>query len=144
VPIRDVLKSVGIRPGADAIKSTSVDGWTAGTPLSALTDPGRDAMFAIGMNGVALPAQHGYPVRMVVPGHYGFVSATKWVTHLEVTRFDDFEAYWTKRGWSAQAPIKTESAWSCPSRTGTSRPAPPPSPAWPGPAPRHQQGRGAG
>jgi DMSO/TMAO reductase YedYZ molybdopterin-dependent catalytic subunit len=118
VAVRDVLRSAGVRPGADAVKSTSIDGWTAGTPLSALTDPSRDAMFAIGMNGAALPAEHGYPVRMVVPGLYGFVSATKWVTHLEVTRFADFEAYWTKRGWSAQAPIKTESRLELPVRYG--------------------------
>jgi DMSO/TMAO reductase YedYZ molybdopterin-dependent catalytic subunit len=114
VPIREVLRAAGVRPGADAIKSTSIDGWTAGTPLSALTDPNRDAMFAIGMNGAALPAEHGYPVRMVVPGLYGYVSATKWVTHLEVTRFSDFEAYWTKRGWAAQGPIKTEARLELP------------------------------
>jgi sulfite oxidase len=109
VRIADVLASVGIRPGADAVKTTSHDGWTCGTPLSALTDPGRDAMFAIGMNGQPLPYDHGFPVRMVVPGLYGFVSATKWITEFEVTRFDEFEAYWTSRGWSAQAPVKTQS-----------------------------------
>jgi hypothetical protein len=92
--------------------------------LSALTDPNRDAMFAIGMNGAALPAEHGYPVRMVVPGLYGYVSATKWVTHLEVTRFSDFEAYWTKRGWSAQGPIKTESRLELPQPYGELKPGP--------------------
>lgn len=66
-------------------------------------------MLAVGMNGVPLPAAHGYPVRMVVPGLYGFVSATKWVTRLEVTNFTEFQAYWTQRGWSPQAPIKTQS-----------------------------------
>ncbi len=109
VRVADVLASVGVRPGADAVKSTSVDGWTCGTPLSALTDPKRDAMFAIGMNGQPLPYDHGFPVRMVVPGLYGFVSATKWITEFEVTRFDEFEAYWTSRGWSAQAAVKTQS-----------------------------------
>ncbi|MGQ0845707.1 MAG: molybdopterin-dependent oxidoreductase [Sporichthyaceae bacterium] len=109
VRIADVLAAAGIRPGADAVKSTSADGWTCGTPLSALTDPTRDSMFAIGMNGKPLPFQHGFPVRMVVPGLYGFVSATKWVTDLEVTRFDAFEAYWTQRGWAEQAPVKTQS-----------------------------------
>ena len=109
VRIADVLASVGIKPGADAVKSTSFDGWTCGTPLAALTDPSRDAMFAIGMNGQPLPYDHGFPVRMVVPGLYGFVSATKWITEFEVTRFDEFEAYWTSRGWSAQAPVKTQS-----------------------------------
>ena len=109
VRIADVLAAAGVRPGADAVKSTSVDGWTCGTPLSALTDRTRDAMFAIGMNGQPLPYDHGFPVRMVVPGLYGFVSATKWITEFEVTRFDEFEAYWTSRGWSAQAPVKTQS-----------------------------------
>ena len=109
VRVSDVLASVGIKAGADAVKSTSHDGWTCGTPLSALTDPKRDAMFAIGMNGQPLPYDHGFPVRMVVPGLYGFVSATKWITQLEVTRFDEFEAYWTSRGWSAQATVKTQS-----------------------------------
>jgi DMSO/TMAO reductase YedYZ molybdopterin-dependent catalytic subunit len=109
VRVSDVLASVGIKATADAVKTTSSDGWTCGTPLSALTDPGRDAMFAIGMNGQPLPYDHGFPVRMVVPGLYGFVSATKWITELEVTRFDEFEAYWSTRGWSAQAPVKTQS-----------------------------------
>ncbi|WP_410870471.1 molybdopterin-dependent oxidoreductase [Nocardia sp. A7] len=93
-------------PDADMVLSHSKDGWTAGSPLSALTD-GRDAMLAIGMNGEPLPIQHGYPARLVVPGLYGYVSATKWVTELEVTRFDKATAYWTRRGWSAQGPIKT-------------------------------------
>ena len=118
VRVSDVLKSVGIKPGADAVKSTSHDGWTCGTPLSALTDPSRDAMFAIGMNGQPLPYDHGFPVRMVVPGLYGFVSATKWITQLEVTRFDEFEAYWTSRGWSAQAPVKTQSRIELPKLRG--------------------------
>jgi DMSO/TMAO reductase YedYZ molybdopterin-dependent catalytic subunit len=109
VRIADVLASVGVSPNADAVKSTSVDGWTCGTPLSALTDPNRDAMFAIGMNGEPLPYDHGFPVRMVVPGLYGFVSATKWITEFEVTRFDQFQAYWSTRGWSEQAPVKTQS-----------------------------------
>jgi DMSO/TMAO reductase YedYZ molybdopterin-dependent catalytic subunit len=109
LPVRELLAAAKPKPGANAVRSHSVDGWTAGTPLSALTDPGRDAMLAIGMNGVPLPAQHGYPVRMVVPGLYGYVSATKWVVRLEVTRFDAFQAYWTSRGWAPQGPIKTES-----------------------------------
>ncbi|MGQ0844981.1 MAG: molybdopterin-dependent oxidoreductase [Sporichthyaceae bacterium] len=109
VPIRDILAIARPKPGADAVQQRSVDGWTCGTPLSALTDPKRDAMLAIGMNGVPLPVNHGYPVRMVVPGLYGYVSATKWVTEIEVTRFDAFEAYWTKRGWAVEGPVKTQS-----------------------------------
>jgi DMSO/TMAO reductase YedYZ molybdopterin-dependent catalytic subunit len=106
MPIRDVLKMARPKEGADMVLSTSVDGFSASTPLEVLQD-GRDAMLAIGMNDEPLPLEHGYPVRMVVPGLYGFVSATKWVVDLEVTRFADNKAYWTQRGWSERGPIKT-------------------------------------
>lgn len=106
--VRDLLAASGIHPDADMVLSTSIDGFTAGTPVDALTD-GRDAMLAIGMNGVPLPVEHGYPARLVVPGLYGYVSATKWVVDLELTRFDQAQAYWTKLGWSERGPIKTES-----------------------------------
>ncbi len=108
VPVADLLREAGVRPGADAVKQTSKDGWTCGTPLEVLTD-GRNALLAVAMNGAPLPVEHGFPVRTVVPGLYGFVSATKWVVDLEVTRFADFTAYWTARGWSARGPVKTES-----------------------------------
>jgi DMSO/TMAO reductase YedYZ molybdopterin-dependent catalytic subunit len=108
VPVRDLLDEVGPEPGADQVVSRSVDGFTAGTPTAVLRD-GRDAMLAIAMNGAPLPAEHGFPVRMVVPGLYGYVSATKWLVELEVTSFDAFDAYWVPRGWSQQAPIKTGS-----------------------------------
>jgi DMSO/TMAO reductase YedYZ molybdopterin-dependent catalytic subunit len=104
--VRDLLAEAGIDPQADMVLSTSVDGFTVGTPVAALTD-GRDSLLAVGMNGEPLPVEHGYPARLVVPGLYGFVSATKWVVDLELTRFDRAQAYWTKLGWSAQAPIKT-------------------------------------
>lgn len=107
VPIKDILDEVGVQPGADALLSTSEDGWTCGTPLAALTD-GRDALLALTMNGEPLPVPHGFPVRQVVPGLYGYVSATKWVTDWEITRFQDFKAYWTQRGWGPMGPIKTE------------------------------------
>jgi DMSO/TMAO reductase YedYZ molybdopterin-dependent catalytic subunit len=87
------------------VLSTSHDGFTASTPLEALTDD-RNAILAVGMNGEALPPEHGFPVRMVVPGLYGYVSATKWVTELKVTRFDQDRAYWTDNGYSEKAPIK--------------------------------------
>lgn len=106
--VRDLLRDAGIAADADMVLSTSIDGFTIGTPVEALTD-GRDSLLAIGMNGVPLPVEHGYPARLVVPGLYGFVSATKWVVDLELTRFDRTEAYWTKLGWSAQGPIKTQS-----------------------------------
>ncbi|MDP9982520.1 DMSO/TMAO reductase YedYZ molybdopterin-dependent catalytic subunit [Pseudarthrobacter oxydans] len=106
MPIRDVLTMAGPQEGADMVLSTSIDGFSASTPLEVLQDD-RDAMLAFGMNDEALPLEHGYPVRMVVPGLYGFVSATKWVVDLEVTRFADSQAYWTQRGWSERGPIKT-------------------------------------
>ncbi len=108
VPIKGILDEVGIQPGADALLSTSDDGWTCGTPLEALTD-GRNALLALTMNGEPLPIPHGFPVRQVVPGLYGYVSATKWVVDWEVTRFADFKAYWTQRGWGERGPVKTES-----------------------------------
>jgi DMSO/TMAO reductase YedYZ molybdopterin-dependent catalytic subunit len=106
--VRDLLAEAGIRSDADMVLSTSSDGFTAGTPVEALTD-GRDALLAITMNGEPLPARHGYPARLVVPGLYGYVSATKWVVDLELTRFDLAEAYWTRLGWAPRGPIKTES-----------------------------------
>lgn len=106
LPLREVLKRAKPKDGADMVLSTSVDGFSASTPLEVLQDD-RDAMLAIGMNDEPLPLEHGYPVRMVVPGLYGFVSATKWVVDLEVTRFADSTAYWTDRGWSERGPIKT-------------------------------------
>ncbi|MGV0741922.1 molybdopterin-dependent oxidoreductase [Mycolicibacterium sp. XJ870] len=106
--VRDLLAEAGVAPDADMVLSTSIDGFTAGTPVQALTD-GRDALLAIGMNGEPLPPDHGYPARLVVPGLYGYVSATKWVVDLELTRFDRAQAYWTKLGWSAHGPIKTHS-----------------------------------
>ena len=109
VPVHQLLEEAGVLDGADAVKSTSADDWTCGTPLSVLADPGRGALVAVGMNGEPLPLQHGFPARLVTPGLYGYVSATKWLVDLEVTRFADFEAYWTSRGYDAEAPIKTSS-----------------------------------
>ncbi|EEP71665.1 oxidoreductase molybdopterin-binding subunit [Micromonospora sp. ATCC 39149] len=108
VPIRELLDEAQPEKGADQVVGRSVDGWTCGTPTAVLRD-GRDALLAVGMNGEPLPVEHGFPVRMVVPGLYGYVSACKWVTELELTSFADFDAYWVPRGWSAQGPIKTQS-----------------------------------
>ncbi len=108
VRIAPLLAEAGVLPGADAVLQTSEDGWTCGTPLAALTDD-RQAMIAFGMNGEPLPIEHGFPARVIVPGLYGFVSATKWVVSLEVTRFDRFEAFWTQRGWDEQAPLRISS-----------------------------------
>jgi DMSO/TMAO reductase YedYZ molybdopterin-dependent catalytic subunit len=117
VRVADLLREAGVHPDADAVKQTSHDGWTCGTPLEALTD-GRNAMLAIAMNGEPLPVEHGFPVRMIVPGLYGYVSATKWLVDLEVTRFDRFAAYWTDRGWSSHGPVKTESRVEVPGDGG--------------------------
>ncbi len=108
VRLADVLAEAGPLPGADAVRQTSADGWDCGTPLAVLTDD-RSALLAVAMNGKPLPVDHGYPVRAVVPGLYGYVSATKWLVDLEVTRFADFTAFWTSRGWSPEGPVKTQS-----------------------------------
>lgn len=115
-PVRELLSLARPKAGADMVLSRSSDGWTAGTPLEVLTDQ-RDALLAVGMNGEPLPLEHGFPVRMVVPGLYGYVSATKWLTELRVTTFADDVGYWTPRGWSERGPIKTSSRIDVP-RTG--------------------------
>lgn len=114
----DLLAEAGVRAGADQVVSRSADGFTAGSPTAALTD-GRDAMLAVAMNGEPLPFAHGFPVRMVVPGLYGYVSATKWVVDLELTTFDAYDAYWIGRGWAQQAPIKTQSRIDTPRGSGS-------------------------
>ncbi|MFC4857206.1 molybdopterin-dependent oxidoreductase [Actinophytocola glycyrrhizae] len=114
VPLRDLLREAGVRSGADQLFSTSADGWTAGTPVDAAMDPNRGALLAIGMNGEPLPIEHGFPARMVVPGLYGFVSATKWVVDMELTTFGARESYWRKRNWGVRAPIKTQSRIDAP------------------------------
>ncbi|HEX9041295.1 MAG TPA: molybdopterin-dependent oxidoreductase [Trebonia sp.] len=103
-----LIRSAGPKPGADQLLCTSVDGFTSGTPLEVVLD-GRDALIAVAMNGTALPTAHGFPARLVVPGLYGYVSACKWVTDIEVTTFAAAQAYWVPRGWSQLGPIKTES-----------------------------------
>ncbi|GAA2272011.1 sulfite oxidase [Glycomyces scopariae] len=106
VPLGELIAEAGPEPGADQVVSHSADGWTAGTPTAVCTD-GRDALVAVGMNGEPLPLEHGFPVRMIVPGLYGYVSATKWLTEIELSSFDDYDAYWVRRDWKAEAPIKT-------------------------------------
>ena len=108
VRVAPLLAEAGVRPEADGVLQTAHDGWTCLTPLEVLTDD-RDALLAVAMNGRPLPIAHGFPVRMVVPGLYGYVSATKWVVDLEVTRFDQAQGYWTDKGWDALGPIKLAS-----------------------------------
>jgi len=114
VPVKQLLERAGPKAGADQVVQRSADGWTCGTPTQVLLD-GRDALLAVGMNGVPLPVRHGFPVRMVVPGLYGYVSACKWITELELTTFAEFDAYWVRRGWAQQATIKTQSRIDTPS-----------------------------
>lgn len=114
-PIRELLAKAKPQAGADMVLSTSIDGFTASTPLEVLEEEDRNSILAVGMNGAPLPAEHGFPVRMVVPGLYGYVSATKWVTELKVTTFEDDAAYWTHRGWSERGPIKIGSRIDVPS-----------------------------
>ncbi|RKT77001.1 DMSO/TMAO reductase YedYZ molybdopterin-dependent catalytic subunit [Terracoccus luteus] len=120
-PVRELLAMAGPKAGADMVLQTSVDGWTCGTPLTTLTDD-RNALLATRMNGEPLPFEHGFPVRVVVPGLYGYVSATKWVTELKVTTFDADQGYWTPRGWAPLGPVKTESRVDVP-KAGASVPA---------------------
>ncbi|MEA9984056.1 molybdopterin-dependent oxidoreductase [Subtercola sp. RTI3] len=108
-PIRDLLTRAKPTAGADMVLSRSSDGFTAGTPLEVLQDTNRQSLLAVGMNGAPLPVEHGFPVRMVVPGLYGYVSATKWVVEMKVTTFAQDMGYWTPRGWNALGPVKTSS-----------------------------------
>lgn len=121
VRMADVLRQAGLRSDADMLLSTSADGFTCGTPVDVVMD-GRDALFAVAMNGEVLPVDHGFPVRQVVPGLYGYVSATKWVVDIKVTRFDADEAYWTPRGWSEKGPIKTQSRIDLPAYGDSMKP----------------------
>ena len=121
--LADLIRLARPRAGASQLLCTSVDGFTSGTPLQVVLD-GRDALLTVAMNGTALPVEHGFPARMVIPGLYGYVSATKWVTDIEVTTFADATAYWAERGWSQQAPIKTESRIDVPAIGSTLRPGP--------------------
>ncbi len=118
VPLADVLDRAGVHAGADQIVGRAVDGWTSGFPVEAVYD-GRPALVAVGMNGEPLPARHGFPVRLVIAGLYGYVSDTKWLTEIEVTTFDAHDAYWIPRGWAREAPIKVQSRIDVP-RAGTS------------------------
>jgi DMSO/TMAO reductase YedYZ molybdopterin-dependent catalytic subunit len=108
-PIRELLAKAKPKAGADMVLSTSIDGFTASSPLAVLEDVNTDALLAVGMNGEPLPPEHGFPVRMVVPGLYGYVSATKWVVELKVTTYAKDQGYWTPRGYSAKAPVKLSS-----------------------------------
>jgi DMSO/TMAO reductase YedYZ molybdopterin-dependent catalytic subunit len=118
VPLAALLERAGVRRGADQLVGRSVDGFTAGFPTAlAISTPG--AMVAVGMNGEPLPTLHGFPARLVVPGLYGYISATKWLTAIELTTRDEVDGYWIGRGWAKDAPIKTQSRIDVPSAGAT-------------------------
>lgn len=108
VPLRDILDLAGVQSGADQLVGRSIDDWTAGFPTELAYDR-RDAMLAVGMNREVLPAKHGFPARLIIPGLYGYVSATKWLTEIELTTWDAFDAFWIPRGWAKEGPVKTQS-----------------------------------
>lgn len=108
VPLSEILNRAGVRSDAEQLVGRSVDGFTVGFPVEAAFD-GREALVAVGMNGEPLPLEHGFPARLVVAGLYGYVSATKWLAEIELTGWDEFDAYWVPRGWAKEAPIKTQS-----------------------------------
>src|SRR5262249_44920546 len=118
VRLRDVLAEAGLDPAADQLVCRSADGMTIGTPARTATD-GRDALLAVGMNGEPLPIEHGFPVRMVVPGLYGYCSACKWLVDIEATTFGRYDAYWVRRGWAQVAEIRTESRIDTPRPSAT-------------------------
>jgi len=118
VDLREVLDMAGVQPSGEQIVGRSVDGWTAGFPTSWAMDPVRRPMIAIGMNGQPLPRDHGYPARLIIPGLYGYVSATKWIKEIQLTGWDEFDGYWIPRNWAKEAPILTQSRIDTP-RSGS-------------------------
>ena len=105
----DLLNEAGIRSGATQVVGRAIDGWTAGFPTAHLSGAGGDAMVVVAMNGEPLPAQHGFPARLIVPGLFGYVSATKWLSEIELTTLEAFDAYWVPLGWAKEGPILTQS-----------------------------------
>ena len=145
VRLKELLERAGVHPEATQIVGRAVDGFTVGFPTAHAIADDREALVAVAMNGEPLPANHGYPARLIVPGLFGYVSATKWLTEIELTTLEAFDAYWVPLGWAKQAPILTQSRIDVPSsgarrprrhrRRGRRRV---------GAGPRHQRGRGAG
>ncbi|HEX2404413.1 MAG TPA: molybdopterin-dependent oxidoreductase [Acidimicrobiia bacterium] len=121
VPLAEVLDRAGVQEDAEQLVGRSVDDFTVGFPVEAVYD-GRDALIAVGMNGEPLPMEHGFPARLVVAGLYGYVSATKWLSSIELTGWEDFDAYWIPRGWAKEAPIKTQSRIDTPTQGASMTP----------------------
>jgi DMSO/TMAO reductase YedYZ molybdopterin-dependent catalytic subunit len=119
VPLRDLLDRAGVEPGATQVVGRAFDGWTAGFPTAWVDAPEREALVAVAMNGEPLPPEHGFPARLIVPGLFGYVSATKWLTNIELTTLEAFDAYWVPLGWAKEAPVLTQSRIDVP-RNGAS------------------------
>ena len=124
VPLRTVLDMAGVQNGATQLVGRSVDGFTVGMPTEWVMDQSRVPMIAVGMNGEPLPRTHGYPARLIVPGLYGYVSATKWLAELQLTTLEAFDAYWIPLGWAKEAPILTQSRIDLPSNGASLRAGP--------------------
>ena len=122
VKLRDVLAMAGVQAGATQLVGRSGDGWTAGMPTAWVMDPAREPMIALQMNGAPLPRAHGFPARLIVPGLYGYVSATKWLTELELTTLEAFDGYWVPLGWAKEGPILTQSRIDVPKNGATVSP----------------------
>jgi len=120
--LRDVLDQAGVQAGASQVVGRAYDGWTCGFPTEWVMTDEREALIVVGMNGETLPPEHGFPARLIVPGLYGYVSATKWLTQIEVTTWDAFDAYWIPLGWAKEGPILTQSRIDLP-RPGSTIPA---------------------
>ena len=116
--LREVLDQAGVQPGATQVVGRSFDGWTCGFPTEWIMTDEREALIAVAMNGEPLPSEHGFPARLIVPGLYGYVSATKWLTNIELTTLEAFDAYWVPLGWAKEAPILTQSRIDVP-RSGS-------------------------
>ena len=123
VRLRELLDRAGVQAGASQVVGRSVDGWTSGFPTAWLDEPGREALVVVAMNGDPLPAEHGYPARLIVPGLYGYVSATKWLVNVDLTTLQAFDAYWVPLGWAKEAPILTQSRIDVPRNGDGSLPA---------------------
>jgi DMSO/TMAO reductase YedYZ molybdopterin-dependent catalytic subunit len=122
VRLRELLDRAGVHAGATQIVGHAFDGWTAGFPTAWLDDPDREALVAVAMNGEPLPPEHGFPARLIVPGLYGYVSATKWLAKIGLTTLEAFDAYWVPLGWAKEAPILTQSRIDVPKRGASLKP----------------------
>jgi len=106
VPLKDLLQKTGsIKPGATKVVLYAADSYSDSIHLAKALEP--TTMVAVRMNGVALPDEHGYPARLLVPGIYG-MKHVKWITHIQIVD-TDYQGYWQQNGWSDAAVLKMTS-----------------------------------